>query len=521
LAERLLVENCNILGSSEITGTRSILIEDGRISRLSDERTQAVPGDTPRVDARGGTALPGLIDTHCHLITLGAMRRVLDLTGSANVTTLRLRLFGKISKAKPGEWVMGRGWDQELFGGKGYPTREDIDDISRVNPVLLARVCGHIALLNTRALEEIGLDDGVRDSEGRVFEKDSHGRLTGIIKESAVEDAMRRIHTGSKELTEGDILAGEYEAARNGLTTVHCILSPDYERELDGFLALREEGKLSLRYRIYLPVEALDRFERGGLKVSNDPMFKILGVKVYADGSLGARTAALRQPYEDQKGSLGILRYRYEELVEIVQRAENSGQQVLVHAIGDAAIDQAITAIETVTRGKNTRRHRVEHCSLCSQEMILRLKKSGIGVTIQPHFIVSDSWAEERVGGRRLRWLYPWKSLLNNGIWASGGSDSPVEPISPILGIWAALVRAGYSSEERLTLQEAVQLYTKNASYNGFDDDALGELREGFLADLTILDSDIRNIHPAMLRKVGIATTIVNGERVYSYEGRA
>ncbi len=521
MVERLLIENCNVINSIEPSKTRSILVEDGRITRLSEESTQVVPEGTPKVDARGGTALPGLVDTHCHLVGLGAMRRVLDLMGTTNITTLRLRLFGRVSKAPTGEWIVGRGWDQELFPGRRYPARDDIDDISPGNPVFLTRVCGHIALLNTKALNELGIDDEAADSEGRVFERDSQGRLTGIIKERAVEEAMQRIDPWSLDLIVGDILAGEYEAARNGLTTLHCILSPDYERELEGFSLLRKDGKLSLRYRIYLPVEALYRLEKGELKIPRDPMFKILGVKVYADGSLGARTAALNEPYEDARDSSGILRYRDEDLMQIVQRAERLDEQVLIHAIGDAAITQAIKAIEVAAGGRNIRRHRVEHCSLCTENMMVRLKKAGIGVTVQPHFIISDNWAEERLGEKRLRWLYPLKSLLRNGVKISGGSDAPVEPISPILGIWAAMVRANYSPEERLTLGEALQLYTKNASHAGFDEEMLGEVREGFLADLTILDSDIRDIHPAMLRKVGIAVTIVNGVKVYSYEGTA
>jgi predicted amidohydrolase YtcJ len=518
--ESLLIENCNVLNPAGENAARSILVEGGKIVKLSEHPTQEAPEGTTTIDAGGGTVLPGLIDTHCHMVALGSMRRILDLTGTSNVTALRLRLFSKVNRAPPGEWVMGRGWDQEGFTERRYPSRDDIDDLTRDNPVILTRVCGHVILLNSVAMNRLGLDDGAVSEGGRVFDRDSKGRLTGIIRERAVEEALDGIRPWSDEVIEADILAGEYEAARNGLTSLHCILSFNYEQELRVFLSLHRRGKLALRYRIYLPAAALKRLEEPEFRrPGSDGMLKILGVKVFADGSLGARTAALREPYSDDPTNSGVLRYTQEELEEILGTADSLGKQVLIHAIGDAAVSQAIGAIESVTLGKNERRHRIEHCSLCTGEMMKRLKEAGIGVGVQPHFVVSDTWALERLGEARIRWLYPLKSLLKNGVTASGGSDAPVEPISPILGMWAAMVGAGYSPEERLDIHEALRLYTENAASNGFDEGNLGEIREGFLADLTILDSDIRDIHPAMLRKVGVATTVVNGRVAYSYEG--
>ncbi len=517
--ERLLVENCNVLNPMRASKARSILVEDGRIASLSDNPTQKVQEGATTIDAKGGTVLPGLIDTHCHPVSLGSIRRILDLTGAANITTIRLRLFAMVKKVRPGDWVIGRGWDQERLGERRYPRRDDIDDITRNNPVLLTRVCGHVALLNTAAMEELGIDEGKAGEDPGLFERDSQARMTGIIKEGALDEAITSIHPWNHEVLVEDILAGDYECAKNGLTTLHCILSPNYEKELKAFHSLLEEGKLALRYRIYLPWEALERLGRGELKSPGEGRLKILGVKVFADGSLGARTAALTEPYNDDPSNSGVLRYSNESLEGFVKRAESLGQQVLIHAIGDKAVLQAIGAIESATHGVNHRRHRIEHVSLCPRESMKRLREAGIGVTVQPHFIISDTWARERLGEHRLGWLYPLKSLLRSGVTASGGSDAPVEPVSPILGIWAAMVGGDYAPDERLNLQEAVQLYTKNAALNGFDEGDLGEIREGFLADLTILDSDIRDIHPAMLRKVGVAATVVNGRLIYSYEG--
>jgi len=519
LDERLLIENCHLLNGSDEDGRCSVLVERGIISKISRRGTPVVPDGTRRFDAKGGTLLPGLIDTHCHLVGLGAMKRILDLTGTTNLTALRLRLFAKVKKAPAGEWIIGRGWDQEVLAERRNPNRWEIDDLTPKNPTFLTRVCGHVALVNTRAMDELGIRDDVTDSRGLIYERNADGRLTGIIKERAVEEGLRKVERGSREMISRDILSAEFEATKNGLTTLHCILSSGYEDELEALLRLREEGKLAMRYRVYLPVEAIEGLAAGAFRVPADPMFKILGVKVFADGSLGARTAALMSPYSDDAKNSGILRYQNEELRDILQRAQSHGLQVLIHAIGDAAVSQAVNAIESVTRGKNYLRHRIEHCSLVTRETMKRLKKAGVGVTVQPHFIVSDSWARERLGKERLSALYPLKSLLREGVIASGGSDSPVEPISPILGMWASMVRTDYSLEERLTIQEAVRIYTKNAAFNGFDEEVLGELKEGLIADLTILDSDVREMHPAMLRKVGIVATIVRGRVVYSYEG--
>src|SRR3989454_4859391 len=202
--ESLLIENCNVLPPGE-NAARSILVEGGKIVSLSRHPTQKVPDGTTIIDARGGTVLPGLIDTHCHLVALGSMRRILDLTGTSNMTALRLRLFAKARGARPGEWVTGRGWDQEGFTERRYPSRDDIDDLTRDNPVFLTRVCGHVTLLNSVAMNQLGIDDGSTSEEGSVFEKDSRGRLTGIIKERAVEEALGEIRPWNDELIEADI----------------------------------------------------------------------------------------------------------------------------------------------------------------------------------------------------------------------------------------------------------------------------------------------------------------------------
>jgi predicted amidohydrolase YtcJ len=516
----LLIENCRVLNAEGKTPHRSILVEDGRITRLSDDATQTVPAHLSRLDAGGGTAVAGLIDSHCHPVGLGELRRILDLGGTTNVTSVRLRLFATARKAPPGEWILGRGWDHEALTERRYLTKSDVDDLTPENPLFLRRVCGHVALLNSRALKQLSLADSDASLDRRFYERDSSGRLSGIIKEIAIEKATREIPAWTPDVVAKDILTAEFEAARSGLTTLHCILSNNFRAELAAFERLSSEGKLALRYRLFVPLEAADYVDGGQWKGRFDPqMVRINGVKLYADGSLGARTAALREPYSDEPDNTGILRHSPEELRELAAKAASRGHQVIIHAIGDRAVEESIDAIEAVSDGGNKRRHRIEHASVCDGEMVGRLKRLQIGVTVQPHFIVSDTWAEERLGPERLNWLYPLRTLLAGGVVASGSSDSPVEPVSPLLGIWAAMVRAGFAEKEKLILHEALKMYTKNGAWNGFDEESLGEIREGALADLTVLDSDIEGMHPAMLRKVGVAATVVNGQVAYSYEG--
>lgn len=517
---RLLIKNCRVFGAKGSTSHRSIMIHDGRISRLSDQPNQSVSGRARELDVGGATVLPGLIDTHCHPANLGESRRVLDLSGVANTTALRLRLYSRVRKAPRGQWVVGRGWDQEAMVEKRYPDRSDVDDLAPENPVLLRRVCGHVGLLNSRGMTELGFDSPQIEADPALLGMDDSGRLTGIVKERALEEVMKRIPRWDQETVAGDLLTAEFEAARNGLTALHAVLSYNYEAELRALLGLHRAGKLGLRYRLYVPPEAIDFVEKAGLLDElQGEMLRLNGVKLFADGSLGARTAALKEPYADDPGNSGMLRRSPGELSELAERADSKEYQVVVHAIGDRGVEESFKALGPLTRRKNARRHRIEHCSLCPPEMARRLAEMRIGVTVQPHFIVSDVWAQERLGRDRVGWLYPLRTLLESGVVTSGSSDAPVEPISPLLGIWAAMVRGGFADAEKLDLEQGVAMYTRNAALNGFDERNLGEVREGAFADLTVLDSNIEGMHPAMLRKVGVAATIVAGKIVFSYEG--
>jgi predicted amidohydrolase YtcJ len=507
----ILIQNCKVEG----IGSGSVYSRGGKIARISSDPTQSVPDGTEIIDAGGGSLIPGLIDSHSHPFEYGWLKRNVDLRGTTNITGIRLRLYSAIQKAKPGEWVTGMGWDQETFPDRRMPSRLDIDEMSPENPVALSRICGHIALLNGNAIEALGFQGRM----GIEYERSPTGELTGIVKEGALAEIFDRVPR-SPERAAADIQSVEVEAGRLGLTTIHCIISPEgYAEELEALASLHSSGSLSLRFRVYIPPEALDYVESKGYrkKMSNERL-RLNGVKIYADGSLGARTAALREPYSDDPSNSGILRRNDREIGALVDRIDRLGYQIIIHAIGDRAIEQAIEALAVVTGTKNPRRHRIEHASLLPKDLRSRMVQHGIRAAVQPLFITSDTWAPGRLGTERARDLYPLKSMLDEGIVASGGSDSPVESMSPVLGMWASMVRSGTAPEESLTTAEALKLYTTNSAFNGFDD-SVSPLVEGGPADMTLFDSDIDGLHPALFRKVGVAATIVDGTAVHSFGG--
>ncbi len=503
----LLIRNAKVNGES---GT-SVLCEGGRIARIAlDGSISSFEGNA--IEANGGTMVPGFIDTHCHPFEFGWLKRSVDLRGTSNITGVRLRLSAGMQRARPGEWVTGMGWDQEAFPGRGMPTREDIDDLSRTNPVALSRVCGHIALLNSVAIQQLALEG----KNGPEYERGADGSLTGIVKEEALAEVYSWIPR-SVERSAADIQSVEAEAGRLGLTALHCIVSPEgYREELQALASLHAFGALSLRYRVYVPPEAIPYLKEGISDKLNDDLARINGVKIYADGSLGARTAALREPYSDDPTNSGMLRRKDSELEELVEKVDSIGYQALIHAIGDRAVEQAIGALSKVTGSGNPKRHRIEHASLLPKDLRSKMAKCGIRATVQPLFITSDTWAVDRLGEERANDLYPLASMLEDGIVASGSSDSPVESLSPVLGMWAAMTRGGMNPDECLNLNQALSLYTANAASNGFDD-LSGTLEVGHPANLTVLDSDVEGMHPALFRKVGVLATVVEGAAVHSY----
>jgi hypothetical protein len=506
--------NGNILTFDQsLPSAQAIALYGDRIVAVGNnhEISMLASRETTKIDLKESTVLPGFIDCHVHLIEYGLSLSNLDLRNVRSIEELKKLVSAKAREAS--SWVLGLGWDQEKFSEKRYPNRHDLDEASPDKPVMLRRVCGHICVVNSKALQIAQVDSRTPDSEGGVIDRDTVGEPTGILRENAVELIERRIPIPTLEEYENATLAACQKAAEAGLTSVHCILGS--EVELKALLSLRKKGRLPIRFYVLIPASHLKTARQLGLSTGfGDEWVRLGGVKVFTDGSLGARTAALDAPYNDDPMNCGVTIYSQEQLNEIVAEAQCSDFQVAVHAIGDRAIGMSLEAVGKAMRGTPGKhlRHRIEHASVLNPELIRRLKECRLTVTVQPHFVISDFWINQRLGPGRARFTYPFKSLLQAGLTVVGASDCPVEPLAPLLGIAAAVNRQG---PEALVAEDAIALYTRNAAYASFEENLKGTVAPGKYADLVVLEEDPSRVRPSEISEIAVLMTMVGGRIVY------
>ena len=471
---------------------------------------------TKIVDLKGKTVTPGFIDTHAHMTGFGRTPMTINLRGVNSIKKIQQKLKEQAQKTPIGRWIFGHGWDQERLKEKRYPTRWDLDKVSPDNPVTLRRVCGHVCVVNTKALELANITKETKSPPGGEINKDHKTKEpTGILRENAMDLIQRVIPKPTEqELTEACVLACR-KAVEAGLTSVHWII--DSPTEICAIQRLQREKKLPLRVYVLIPVEFLDDFIKLGLHTGfGGNTVKIGCIKILADGSLGARTAALKEPYSDQPNNKGMMLYTPKELKRLVIKAHKAGFQLAIHAIGDHAIEIVLNTIEEalsrVPRGNH--RHRIEHASVLNEKTIQHMKKLDLIASVQPHFVVSDFWVAERVGPERARWVYAFKTLMKEGVTVAGGSDCPVEPINPLLGIQAAVARETFS-EERISADDALRVYTINGAYASFEDDVKGSIEAGKLADLVVLSGNPLTVEPDKIGGIEVEMTVVGGMIVY------
>ena len=503
----------------------AVSIRDGRIAGVGDLSTVkgAVSKNAEMLDIHGRAVYPGFVDTHIHLVAYGLRWGQLNAEGLSSIRELRRSVAQAVRAKKPGEWIEGHGWDQERFTERRYPTRYDLDDLSPDNPVALRRICGHVLVANSLALEIAKINRETRAPEGGEIDRDpSTGEPTGILRENAMGLVLDRIPAPSSgQIMESTRVAMKM-AAEKGLTGVHCII--DSPRELQALQSLHTGGELTLRFYVLIPVRMADGLKDLGIETGfGDEMLRVGAVKIEEDGSLGARTASLRQPYEDDPRNSGILTISPEELERIVPELHRSRLQVAIHAIGDRAAEVSLRSISRAQGDgePGLLRHRLEHASILDKGLIDLMKRLGVLAAVQPRFITSDWWAENRVGRSRSSWIYPFRSMMEGGVTLSGGSDCPVEPLDPVLGIFSAVTRGGSQMQERLSVEQAIQLYTRNAAYAEFAEEQKGVIKEGKLADLVVLERDLTDIAPEEIKDVAVAMTIVGGNVVFQSEGLA
>ena len=518
LEASLAVLNANVITlDSEKPRAEAVAVYGKRIAAVgSNEEIRKYLGEkTLVIDAKGKSVLPGLVDCHVHMAAFGRFLQSLDLRDATSVVELKRKLREYADRHPEKTWILGGRWDQERFAEKRYPTRWDLDEVVSDRPVFLIRVCGHVGVANSKALRLAGVTKSTTVEGGRVDLDAASGEPNGILRENALELVWKAVPKPSvRELEEACLLACR-KAVENGLTGVHWIINSPEEIRIVHRLYV--EGKLPLRVYFGVPVEFLDELVALGLPTGfGSDMIKIGFVKILADGSLGARTAALKEPYADMPGTKGMMLYSQRRLNRLVLEAHRAGLQLAVHAIGDYAVEAVLKAFSKALRRypRKDRRHRVEHCSVLNPRLVRRMKRLGLIASVQPHFVVSDFWVVDRVGRERARWVYAFKTLVREGMVVASGSDCPVEPINPFLGVWAAVARKSFV-EERLTLEEALKTYTLNAAFASFEEKDKGSIEVGKFADLTVVDGDLEKAGLDEIKDFSVYMVVVNGKIAY------
>ena len=523
LAERSALVSANmILHDGRIycrptdgTPIQAIAVLNGRVIATGTTRRilRLRSRSTRMVDLRGRTVLSGFVDSHIHLLAYGMMLQNLNLSKAHSIEDIRNQVAKRASEGPLDGWVLGGGWDQEKLRERRYPSRFDLDEAAS-KPVFLRRVCGHVAVANSSALSASGIDRDTPDPAGGVIMKDGNGEPTGVLKERAISLVERRIPRNEAEARSA-VVAASKRLTRLGLTSLHCIIEDAEEHRI--LKDLKADGRISQSIYAIMPANLINHLISSGLSTEKDgDEVRVGGVKIYLDGSLGARTAALRDPYSDAPDSSGMLTLTRDQFHKLAIKAGKAGFQLCIHAIGDKAIETAIEELDEVFGPKHCRRlrHRIEHSSLMSPRLISKMRKLGVIASVQPRFIYSDSWAYDRLGPTRTRWLYPFSTMIRAGILLVAGSDCPVEDPDPLEGVWSAVARPGLDSAERLSVEQALSCYTTGASYASFSEDSRGTLDVGKEADMVILDKDPFKSAPEDLRKIRVVGTIIGGKVV-------
>lgn len=478
------------------------------------------------VQLKGQFVMPGFNDAHVHLGSAAADLLAVPLTGVPSVEELQKRVAEAVAHHKAGEWITGGGWDHTLWADRNFPNRQQLDAVAPKNPVLLTHVSGHVAVANSLALKSGEIDKKTPNPPGGEIERDARGEPTGMLKEDAAMSLVSaRIPDPAPEERRRGIELVLENVAKNGITSVQ-----DFS-EWENFAVykqLKEEGKLTVRITEWLPfMLPLDELQnmrgQGGW---TDPWLRTGALKAFADGALGARTAALLEPYSDDPSTSGILTNDPEKLKKMAIERDKAGFQLAFHAIGDRANRIALDVFEAVAKANKPRdrRDRIEHAQVVAPEDFVRFAKLNVIASMQPSQQTTDMrWAEERLGRERIKGAYAWSTMIKNGIPLAFGTDYPVEPISPFRGLYACVTRErpeggprnGWEPQEKISLEDCIRAYTSGSAYAQFEEGKKGQLKPGEYADFIILSNDLTKVPPAEYTKTSVLRTVVGGRTVY------
>lgn len=507
----------------------AVAVRSGKIAGVgSRAELVAAAGAAARVvDLRGATVVPGLADAHAHLLGLGNRLLVVSLSSAGSEEAAVAAVKAAPAATRRGDWIIGRGWDQNDWPSKQFPTRASLDAAFPDLPVFLTRVDGHAAWVNGEALRRAGIDRSTPDPVGGRILRGAGGEPSGVLVDNAMDAVEAKIPVLTDEQLQARLVAAFRRCAEVGLTQVH-----DAGMDLRTFTLLQQwdlAGRLPMRVYAMADGRGPDGdayLERGTFR---GRMLVMKGVKFWMDGALGSRGAALHQPYSDEPSQSGLVLWEPEALEARVRAFMERGFQVNVHAIGDRANSLTIDLLVRLAGAvaEDPGRHRVEHAQVLRLEDIARLAKGGLIASMQPTHATSDMpWAEARVGRERVKGAYAWRSLLAAGAPLAFGSDFPVEEPDPLHGLYAARTRqdehgkpeGGWLPEQRLGGEEALAGFTTGAAYASFAENERGSLKVGTDADLTALSEDPVAADPRAVRNAKVVMTVVGGREMYRAE---
>ncbi|HEY7825951.1 MAG TPA: amidohydrolase [Candidatus Acidoferrales bacterium] len=496
------------------------------------------------IDLKNQFAMPGWNDAHVHMAEAGYAGLEIRLDGVHSLAEFQQRIRDRLPQYKPGEWILGHGWDHTLWPGRKFPTRQDLDAVSTNHPMFMERVDGHVAVVNSLALRIAGITSKTPDPSAGRIERDSQtGEPTGMLEEDAGMDLVySHVPAYSMEQRRKALQMSLDDAAQYGVTSVqdNSVQSAANHDNFgwDNFLVLRQlrrEGKLKVRVTEWLPFDAplaqVEEMRReGGASSAADPgdaWLKTGALKAFLDGSLGSRTAAMLAPYSDDPATSGILRVDPAKLTPMAIERDRAGFQIAFHAIGDRANRVALDTYAAVlaANGPRDRRDRIEHAQVVAPDDFPRFAQLRVIASMQPSHLLDDArWASDRLGPERSKGAYAWRTLQNEGVALAFGTDYPVEPINPLRGLYACVTRKlpdgsgprnGWQPQEHLRAFDCIHDYTVGSAYAQFEEKRKGLLAPGMLADIVVYPRDINEVPARILFDLPVEMTITGGRIVY------
>ena len=518
---------------------QSLGVKDGKITFLGTDEEAKNVSSKELIDLKGKMMIPGMADAHLHLYAYCQNLTFVDLSKVHNINEMINLMKEKVKNVKKGDWVKGVNFDQSKWKENRFPTLEEMDSISKDNPIIIKRCCLHAVVANSKALEIVGIGKNYQAGSGGIVELDKNDMPNGILREQSTKvfddilpDPLKDIEVQKKIMQ--DVLN---DMSSKGITTIHTYAAKiwQYNEDINIYKNFEKEGKLPLRVTVC--IDELFEPEILTKEKLNNPYRKVqLGAyKIFSDGSMGSRSAALKKPYSDDPQNSGFMLFTQEELNNKILTGYEHGLQPAIHAIGDRALDMTLSAIEhtlktTKEKGmtdeeqKNRLPFRIIHVQMIDDDLLERMKKLPLVLDIQPIFLCTDlHWIEDRIGKERLKGSFALKTMEKAGLIQTGGSDCPVETYEPLKGIYAAVTRQdmegypteGFLPEERLSVYEALCMYTKNVHYATGQESVLGTLEIGKFADLTVLEKNLFKIDKKEIKDVKVEQTYVAGNCVF------